>query len=78
MIQKMEDIKIECNQSIPIYCDNTSAISISKNLFMHAKTKHILIKYHFLKEQVSDKKVRLECVGSKAKIADILTKPFPK
>jgi hypothetical protein len=38
MIQTLEDIKIECNQSIPIYCDNTSAINISKNPVMHAKT----------------------------------------
>jgi hypothetical protein len=78
MIQTLEDIKIECNQLIPIYCDNTSAINISKNPVMHAKTKHIPIKYHFLREKVSDKKVRLEYVGSKEKIADIFTKPLPK
>ena len=78
MIQTLEDIKIECNQSIPIYCDNTSVINISKNPFMHAKTKHIPIKYHFLKEKISDKKVRLEYVGSKEQITYIFTKPLPK
>jgi hypothetical protein len=41
MLQTLEDIKIECNQPIPIYFDNTSAINISNNLVMHAKTKHI-------------------------------------
>ena len=34
-------------------CDNTSAINISKNPIMHSKTKHIPIKYHFLRDQVS-------------------------
>jgi hypothetical protein len=65
MTQTLEDIKIECYQAIPIYCDNTSAINISKNPVMHAKTKNIPIKYHFLREKLSEKKVKLEYVGSK-------------
>jgi hypothetical protein len=36
------------DEPISIFCDNTSAISISKNLVMHSKTKHIPIKFHFL------------------------------
>jgi hypothetical protein len=35
---------------IPIHCDKTSAISVSKNRVFHSKTKHIPIKYHFLRE----------------------------
>jgi hypothetical protein len=75
MIRTLDDIKIECNQPIPIYCDNTSSINISKNPVMHAKTKHIAIKHHFLREKVNENKVRLEYVGSKEKIVDIFTKP---
>lgn len=45
---------------------------------MHAKTKHISIKYHYLRDQVQEKKVRLKYVNSKEKIADIFTKSFPK
>jgi hypothetical protein len=59
-------------------CDNTSAINISKNLVQHSKTKHIPIKYHFLREQVQDQVVKLEYVPSKEKIADIFTKPLPR
>jgi hypothetical protein len=59
-------------------CDNTSAISISKNLVMHSKTKHIPIKYHFLREQVLEKKVKLEYVPSKEQVVDIFTKPLPR
>ena len=42
-----------------IYCDSPSAINISKNLVMHTKTKHIAIKYHYLRELFEDKEVNL-------------------
>ena len=45
---------------------------------MHSKTKHIPIKYHFLREQVLEQKVKLECVPSKEQFVDILTKPLPR
>ena len=45
---------------------------------MHSKTKHILIKYHYLREQAHDQKIKLDYVNSKEKIADIFTKPLPK
>ena len=61
-----------------LYCDNTSAINISKNPVMYAKTKHIAIKYHYVRKLVEDKEVRMEYLNSKEKIADIFTKPLPK
>jgi len=45
---------------------------------MHSKTKHIPFKYHFLREQVLEQKVKLEYVPSKEQVADILTKPLPR
>ena len=62
MKQNLHDIQVTYDEPIPIFCDNTSAISISKNLVMHSKTKHIPIKFHFLKEQVLDNVVELEYV----------------
>eukprot|EP00253_Pinus_taeda_P016162 PITA_16162 len=76
MMQTLQDFQITCTPPISILCDNTSAISISKNPVMHSKTKHILIKYHFLREQVLQQKVKLEYVPSKEQVADILTKPL--
>ena len=61
-----------------LYCDNTSAINISKNLVMHEKTKHIAIKYHYVRELVEDKQVKMEYIHTKEQIADIFTKPLPK
>jgi len=59
-------------------CDNKSAINISNNLVMHSKTKHILIKFHFLQERVTEKHVKLEYVGTKEQVVDIFTKPLPR
>ena len=45
---------------------------------MHAKTKHIAIKYHYVRELVEDKEVKMEYINTKEQIADIFTKPLPK
>ena len=60
------------------YCDNTSVVNISKNLVMHIKTKHIAVKYHYLRELVQDKEVKKEYVNTKEKKFDIFTKALPK
>jgi hypothetical protein len=65
MKQTLTDIQVEYDEPIPIYCDNTSTISISMNPVMHSKTKHIPIKYHFLWEQVVEKNIRVEYVETK-------------
>nr|KYP67989.1 Retrovirus-related Pol polyprotein from transposon TNT 1-94 [Cajanus cajan] len=38
--------------SIPILCDNTAAINISKNPILHSRTKHVEIKHHFIRDHV--------------------------
>jgi len=76
MMQTLQDFQITCTPTISILCDNTGAISISKNPVMHSKTKHIPIKYHFLREQVSEQNIKAEYVPSKEQVVDILTKPL--
>ncbi|GLJ44982.1 hypothetical protein SUGI_0946890 [Cryptomeria japonica] len=78
MKQMLKDIGVIYDESIAIYRDNSSVINISKNLVLHSKTKHISIKFHFPREKVNEKEVRLEYVSTKEQIADIFTKPFPK
>jgi len=55
-------------------CDNTSAINISKNPLMHSLTKHIPIKFHFLREQAATNVVKLEYVATRDQILDIFIK----
>lgn len=78
MKEALKDANINTDQPITIYCDNTSAINLSKNPVMHSKTKHISIKYHFLCEQVVEQNIRLEYINTKEQIADIFTKPLPQ
>ena len=74
----LKDIGIKFDETIVIHCDNTSTVSMSKNHFLHSKTKHIEIKYHVVREKVAEKEVRLEYISTKEQIADIFTKPLPK
>jgi hypothetical protein len=78
MKQTLRDIKVEYDHPISIICDNTSAINISKNHYYALEKKHIPIKYHFLREQVAEKKFKMEYITTKEHIADIFTKPLPK
>ena len=71
-------MKEDITKSMIIYYDNTGAINISLNLVMHTKTKHIAIKYHYLRELVQDKIVRMEYVNTKEQLADIFTKALPR
>jgi hypothetical protein len=78
MIQTLADLEVKYTAPIPIHCDNTSAISVSKNHVFHSKTKHIPIKYHFLREHVTNTVVSLHYIPSKDQIVDIFTKPLAK
>ena len=71
-------MKEEVTKPVILYCDNTSAINISKNCVMHAKTKHIAIKYHYVRELVEDKQVKMDYVSSEEQIVEIFTKALPK
>jgi len=51
MKHQLEDYQINTN-SIPIYCDNTAAICLSKNPILHSRAKHIEIKHHFIRDYV--------------------------
>jgi hypothetical protein len=76
MIQTLAYLKVNYTDPIPIHYDKTNAISVSKNLVLHSKTKHIPIKYHFLKEHVTNRVVQLTYIPSTEHIVDIFTKPL--
>jgi hypothetical protein len=78
MIQTLAYLKVTYTDPIPLHCHNTSAISVSKNPVLHSKTKHIPIKYHFLKENVTNRVVQLNYIPSMEQIIDIFTKPLVK
>ena len=74
MQQTLKDFGKVIDKS-PIYCDNTSAINLSKNPVNHSRTKHIDI-LHFLHDNVEKGIITLEYVNTENQIADIFTKPL--
>ena len=61
---------------VPIKCDNTSAIIISKNPVQHSRTKHIEIRHHFLRDHAKKGDITLDFVKTEDQLADIFTKPL--
>ena len=78
MRQMLKDLGVQIIEPISIMCDNTSAINIFKNPVQHVRTKHIAIRYHFLKDKVTDGEVKLDYIPTSEQVADIFTKPLPK
>jgi hypothetical protein len=63
--------------SAPIlFCDNIGATYLSSNPAYHARTKHIEIDYHFVRDRVASKTLMVKFLSSKAQLADVLTKPL--
>nr|GFB31225.1 retrovirus-related Pol polyprotein from transposon TNT 1-94 [Tanacetum cinerariifolium] len=63
---------------IPMYCDSKTAIAISFNPVQHSCTKHIDVRYHFIKEKVEKGIVELFFVGTEYQLADLFTKASRK
>nr|GEV66670.1 ribonuclease H [Tanacetum cinerariifolium] len=62
---------------IPMYCDSKRAIAISCNPVQHSYTKHIDIRYYFIKEHVEKGTMELYFVGTEYQLADLFTKALP-
>ena len=77
MKQQLKDFGVNLNH-IPLNCDNTSAINLTKNHVMHSRTKHIDIRHHFLRDHVSKGDCCIEFIDSKHQLADIFTKPLSR
>jgi hypothetical protein len=61
---------------VSLQCHSTSAISVAKNTVLHSKTKHIEVRYHFLKDNLEKGKIALIQVPTHDQLDDIFTKPL--
>ena len=59
-------------------CDNQGAIALAKDNKFHAHTKHIDVRYHFIREAVEDGKVAVQYIPTGDNVSDIFTKPLTK
>ncbi|KAH9779099.1 Integrase catalytic domain-containing protein [Citrus sinensis] len=61
-------------ENIAVFCDNQSAIFLAKNQTYHARTKHIDVKYHYVREIIESGAVLLKKIDTKDNLSDMLTK----
>ncbi|GJX07193.1 retrovirus-related pol polyprotein from transposon TNT 1-94 [Tanacetum coccineum] len=73
MISQLTDYGFGFNK-IPMYCDNKSAIALCCNNVQHSRSKHIDIRFHFIKEHVENGVIELYFVNTEYQLADIFTK----
>ena len=74
----VSEICEEPARAITIHSDNQGAIALAKDNKFHARTKHIDVRYHFIREAVEDGKVSVVYVPTDENPADIFTKPLAK
>jgi hypothetical protein len=70
----LKELHEEVLEPTVIYCDNLSSIQLAKNPVFHARTKHIEVHYHFVRERVLSGEVELKHVPTDRQVADIFTK----
>ena len=71
----LEDIGFNQEKGTTLFCDNSSAIKLSRNPVLHGRSKHISVRYHFLRDLVSDEVISMEYCSTQEQLSDIMTKP---
>lgn len=70
----LEEIGFIQREETVLFCDNSSTIKLSKNPVLHGRSKHIHVRYHFLRELVNEGVIKLEYCSTAEQISDIMTK----
>ena len=76
--QLLGDLGYPQKKSSTIWCDNQSCIAIARNPVFHARTKHIEIQYHFVREKLLDGVITLVYCKTEDNLADLFTKALPQ
>jgi hypothetical protein len=73
----LQELGVFLRRAPCLWCDNLGATYLSANPVLHARTKHIEIDFHFVRERVLNKELEIRFIPSKDQIADGFTKPLP-
>ncbi len=73
--QLLKDLKYEQTDPTPLFIDNQGAITLSNNQMTNKRTKHIDVRYHFIRDIVEKKEIICGYISTEEMIADCLTKP---
>ncbi|GKD55806.1 gag/pol polyprotein [Tanacetum coccineum] len=73
----LHELGIRSSSTPILWCDNLGATYLSANPIFRARTKHVEIDYHFVREKVAQGDLRVQHISTHDQIADIFTKPLP-
>jgi histone deacetylase 1/2 len=73
----LKELGVRLKKKPCLWCDNLGATYLCANPVFHARTKHIEIDFHFVRERVSNKLLDIRFISSKDQIADGFTKALP-
>ena len=71
-------IKEGASNLVLVNCDSQTAIAFTKDSKYHSKTKHIDIKYNFVRDMVAQKEVNIQYISTHKMVVDPFTKPIPR
>jgi len=74
----LEELGFYKQDKFPIYTDNNGALLLAKNPIFHERTKHIAVKYHYIRDLIIKGIIDLNYISSKDQKADGLTKPLDR
>ena len=74
----VSEIQGKSNGPLTMNCDNQGSIALAKDNKFHSRTKHIDLRYHFIREAVEDKKIYVKYIPTADNVADIFTKALAK
>ena len=70
----LSDLRVVVDYPVSIFCDNQAAIDIALNPVQHARTKHIELDCHFVREKVQSKIIQPQKISSQLQLTDFFTK----
>ena len=73
----LRDLQILSTFTPTLWCDNLGAIYLSANPIFHARTKHVEVDYHFVRDRVAKKEIQIRFIPFHDQLADVFTKPLP-
>ena len=73
----LKDLGIFLSLPPMLWCDNVSTLALASNPIFHARTKHIEVDYHYIREKVLAKELKLNFISTLDQLTDIFTKALP-